>query len=86
MEERVQNLMPTWKLVDLMAGTDTNRIMFLIIILRDKAMEGEHHRDEHTLGPLIDPIYLRFWMNKHNHNSKTKWRTIFHSMLENITH
>ena len=66
MGEKVQNLMPTGKLVDLMARIDISRSMFPIIILRDKAMEGEHHRDRHTAGPLIGLIYLHFWMNKQN--------------------
>ena len=48
MGERVQKLMPTGKLVDLMAGIDISKSMFPIIILRDKAMEEVHHRDIHT--------------------------------------
>jgi hypothetical protein len=79
-------LMPTEKLVDLMEGINISRIMFPIIILKGRAMEEVHHRERHTAGPLIDPIYLRFWMNKHNQNSKTKWRTVLHSMSGNITH
>jgi hypothetical protein len=40
MGERVQNLMPTGKLVDLMEGINISRSMFPIIILKGRAMEG----------------------------------------------
>jgi len=86
MGEKVQKLMQTGKLVDLMARIDISRSMFPIIILRDKAMEEVHHRDRHIAGPLIGLIYLHFWMNRHNQNSKTKLRTILYSMSGNITH
>jgi hypothetical protein len=64
MGEKFQKPMLTGKLVDLMAGIDISRSMFPIMIPRDKAMEEVHHRDRHTTGPVIGPIYLRFWMNR----------------------
>ena len=86
MGERVQKLMLTWRLVDLMEGIDINRSIFPIIILRDRPMEEVHHRDRHTAGPPIGPIYLRSWMNRHSQTTKTKLRTILISMSGNITH
>ena len=74
------------RLVDLMEGTGSSRSIFHIIILRDRAMEEEHHRDRDTSGPPIDPTYLRSWMNRHNQTTKTKLRTILLSMLGDITH
>jgi hypothetical protein len=48
MEERGLKNMQTERLVDLMEGIDSNRSIFHIIILRDRAMEEVHHRDKHT--------------------------------------
>ena len=51
MEERGLKNMQTQRLVDHMEGIGNIRSIFHIIILRDRAMEEEHHRDRHTAGP-----------------------------------
>jgi hypothetical protein len=86
MEERVQKLMPTKRLVVLREGISINKNIFPIIIWRERVMEEVHHRDRHTRGPPIGPIFLRSWMNSHNQTTKTNLRTTLISMSGNITH
>ena len=77
--------MPIRKLVDLMEGTDISRNIFPIIILRE-AMEGEHHREKHVAGPLLDCTYLHLQMNPHNPTTQMSLRISLINMSGITTH
>jgi hypothetical protein len=64
MEGRVWKFMLMERLVGLMEGLDINRSTFPIITLRDRSMEEVHHKDIHTTGPPLGPIYLHSWITR----------------------
>ena len=73
------------QLVGFMGELDLSRSIALTITLRDRVMEVELLRGQHTVGPPLDPIYPHSWITSHSATMRMKLRTTLSSMSGSIT-
>ena len=84
MQERDQKSIQTKKPVVLMGELDIIVTRILTTIQRDRALEEGPQGGHHTVGLLLDPICLHFWMENHKVTTLMNYKTTLRNMLGNM--